>query len=216
MSRFKGKPVGGLPSALPAGEEILWQGAPSWRSLARHAFHLRLIAGYFALLILWRVAGPLVNGHTVLFAATSGLSGLTLAAAGIGLFSFFAWLIARTTTYTITNRRVVITYGMALPKSINLPYVRIEAADLRINRDGTGDIALKLPVKTRLSYVLLWPHVRSGAKGRAEPVLRCISSPEAAAQLLATALNNTIAAGERSVTAQPAQAEVNILTAQAA
>jgi len=216
MSRFKGKPVGGLPGALPAGEEILWQGAPSWRSLARHAFRLRLITGYFALLILWRVAGPLANGHTVLFAATSGLSGLTLAAAGIGLFSFFAWLIARTTTYTITNRRVVITYGMALPKSINLPYVRIEAADLRINKDGTGDIALKLPAKTRLSYILLWPHVRSGAKGRAEPVLRCIASPEAAAQLLATALNSSIASGERSVTAQPAQADVNIMTAQAA
>jgi hypothetical protein len=216
MSRFKGKPVGGLPSALPPGEEILWQGAPKWSSLARHAFKLRLIAGYFALLILWRVAGPLVAGHGVLFAATSGLSGLTLAAAGIGLFSFFAWLIARTTTYTITNRRVVITYGMALPKSINLPYVRIDAADMKVNADGTGDIALKLPEKTRLSYVLLWPHVRSGAKGRAEPMLRCVAGPEAAARILAGALANTIAAGERAVTAQPEMAALDVMTAQPA
>jgi len=216
MSRFKGKPVGGLPSALPPDEEILWQGAPKWVSLARHAFRIRLIAGYFALLILWRVAGPLVAGHGVLYAATSGLSGLTLAAAGIGLFSFFAWLIARTTTYTITNRRVVITYGMALPKSINLPYARIDAADMKVNADGTGDIALKLPAKTRLSYVLMWPHVRSGAKGRAEPVLRCVASPESAAQILASALTATIAQGERAVT-QPAPSEKHhVMTAQAA
>jgi hypothetical protein len=216
MSRFKGKPVGGLPGALPAGEEILWQGKPKWGSLARHAFKIRLIAGYFALLILWRVAAPLMAGHGVLFAATSGLSGLTLAAAGIGLFSFFAWLISRTTTYTITNRRVVITYGMALPKSINLPYVRIDAADMRVNAEGTGDIALKLPEKTRLSYVLLWPHVRSGAKGRAEPVLRCISAPEAAAQILAGALAGTIAQGERAVTAPAPAVDNHVMTAQAA
>lgn len=216
MSRFTGKPVGGLPSQLPPGEQILWQGAPKWLSLARHAFHIRLIAGYFALLILWRVAGPLIGGHGVLFAATQGLSGLTLAAAGIGLFSFFAWLIARTTTYTITNRRVVITYGMALPKSINLPYVRIDAADMKVNADGTGDIALKLPEKTRLSYVLLWPHVRSGVKGRAEPVLRCISGPQAAAETLAGALANTIAQGERAVTAKPEMSDLNVMTAQAA
>jgi hypothetical protein len=216
MSRFKGKPVGGLPGALPPGEDILWQGAPQWRSLARHAFRIRLIAGYFALLILWRVAGPLLAGHGVLFAATSGLSGLTLAAAGIGLFSFFAWLIARTTTYTITNRRVVITYGMALPKSINLPYVRIEAADMRMNADGTGDIALKLPAKTRLSYILLWPHVRAGVKGRAEPVLRCVASPQATAQILAAALAGGIAQGERAVTQPAAKVEHHVMTAQAA
>jgi hypothetical protein len=216
MSRFKGKPVGGLPSKLPPGEQILWQGAPLWRSLARHAFRIRLIAGYFALLILWRVAGPLMAGHTALYAATSGLSGLTLAAAGIGLFSFFAWLIARTTTYTITNHRVVITYGMALPKSINLPYVRIDAADMRLNAEGTGDIALTLPEKTRLSYILLWPHVRAGVKGRAEPVLRCIAAPEATAEILAGALAGTIAAGERAVTAQAETVDNHVMTAQAA
>ena len=38
----------GLPERLPAGERILWQGAPDWRALALHAFHVRKLAIYFA------------------------------------------------------------------------------------------------------------------------------------------------------------------------
>ena len=28
----------GLPEPLPAGETILWQGAPSWTAMAKHVF----------------------------------------------------------------------------------------------------------------------------------------------------------------------------------
>jgi hypothetical protein len=41
----------GLPSALPPGERVVWQGPPDWRSLAVHAFHVRKIAVYFALML---------------------------------------------------------------------------------------------------------------------------------------------------------------------
>ena len=41
----------GLPSALPAGEHVVWQGAPDWRSLAVQAFHVRKIAVYFAFML---------------------------------------------------------------------------------------------------------------------------------------------------------------------
>jgi hypothetical protein len=111
-----------------------------------------------------------------------------LGALGIALFCLFAWLIARTTTYTITQKRIVLTYGMALPKSLNLPFSAIESADMRLHADGTGDIALRLPAGKRLSYLLLWPHVRSGAQGRAQPVLRCIPAPQAASEILANAV----------------------------
>jgi hypothetical protein len=43
----------GLPEQLPAGERVLWQGAPRWQTLARHAFHVRLLAVYFAALLAW-------------------------------------------------------------------------------------------------------------------------------------------------------------------
>ena len=41
----------GLPSALPMGERVVWQGAPDWQRLAVHAFHVRKIALYFALML---------------------------------------------------------------------------------------------------------------------------------------------------------------------
>jgi len=188
MSRFKGRPMDGLPGRLPPGEQVLWQAKPQWQPLARHAFKLRAVSLYFAALVVWRVVGSMMSGHDLYYAIVSAASCVLLCCAGIGLFCLFAWLIARTTTYTITQKRVVLTYGMALPKSLNLPFSAIEAADLRINEDGTGDIALRLPSQKRLSYLLLWPHVRAGAQGRAQPVLRCIPSPQDAAEVLATAL----------------------------
>ncbi len=33
------------PQALPAGERMLWQGAPSWRALARRSLHVRKVGG---------------------------------------------------------------------------------------------------------------------------------------------------------------------------
>ena len=39
----------GLPSDLPPGERVVWQGAPDWKRLAIHAFHVRKVALHFAL-----------------------------------------------------------------------------------------------------------------------------------------------------------------------
>jgi hypothetical protein len=193
MSRFKGRPMDGLPGRLPAGEQVLWQAKPDWRALARHAFKIRLVSVYFALLVVWRITGSLMGGHDLRYAVVSAASCVILGSAGVVLFCFFAWLIARSTTYTITQKRVVLTYGMALPKSLNLPFSSIEAADMRVNAEGTGDIAFKLPAAKRLSYLLLWPHVRAGAQGQPQPVLRCIPAPQEAAEILAQALSVSIA-----------------------
>jgi hypothetical protein len=193
MSRFKGRPMDGLPGRLPAGEKVLWQSVPSWRALARHAFRIRLVSVYFSLLVIWRIAGSMMSGHDLRYAVVSAASCVILGASGVVLFCFFAWLIARTTTYTITQKRVVLTYGMALPKSLNLPFTAIEAADMRINADGSGDIAFRLPTGKRLSYLLLWPHVRAGTQGRAQPVLRCVLAPQEAAEILSQALSVAIA-----------------------
>jgi hypothetical protein len=182
----------GLPGRLPAGEQVLWQAKPDWRSLARHAFKLRAVSLYFTLLVFWRIAGSLSAGHDLRYAVVSAASCVLLGAAGVALFCLFAWLISRTTTYTITQKRIVITYGMALPKSLNLPFSAVEAVDMKINVDGTGELALRLTPSKRLSYLLLWPHVRSGKQGRPEPVLRCIPEPQAAAELLGRALSQSV------------------------
>ncbi|HQT64850.1 MAG: hypothetical protein B7Z75_08260 [Acidocella sp. 20-57-95] len=201
MSRFTGKPISGLPEALPEGETILWQGAPAWRSLARRAFRVKLLSVYFGILIIWRVVASLAAGDGFTLSMASSLSSVVLCTIALGGFFLLAWLIARTTTYTITSRRLVITYGIAVPKSVNLPFSRIDAADLRELPEGTGDLSVKLPAATRLSYILLWPHVRAGAGGRAEPVLRCIAEPQLVANILVNGLSNTISAHERATVA---------------
>jgi len=52
---FNFEPIRGLPEKLPEGEYILWQGAPKPAALAREALGLRWVAGYFALLTIWRI-----------------------------------------------------------------------------------------------------------------------------------------------------------------
>ena len=41
----------GLPEPLPAGETILWQGAPNWIAMAKHVFRLQWLAVYFAVIV---------------------------------------------------------------------------------------------------------------------------------------------------------------------
>ena len=68
------EPVHGLPEELPAGEEILWQGAPDWRAFAMHVFHVRAIALYGAILCAWRLVTVLYDGYGVAAALSSVFS----------------------------------------------------------------------------------------------------------------------------------------------
>ena len=52
----------GLPEALPADEHILWQGRPDWAALAVHAFHVRKVALYFALMMVWQIIDHHADG----------------------------------------------------------------------------------------------------------------------------------------------------------
>jgi hypothetical protein len=169
------EPVRGLPGRLPPGETILWQGAPRAASLARYGFHLGALGFYFAVLLVWCGGRSVAGGMPALGLLTlmAELAGLALAA--LGLIALFAWLTARTTVYTITNRRVVVRFGIAFQLSLNLPFAAIEGADLRRCGDGMG-------------YVILWPHVRPWRWARAQPMLRSIPDADRVAQILSRAL----------------------------
>ncbi len=106
----------------------------------------------------------------------------------LALLALYAWGVARSTTYTITNRRVVIRIGMALPLT-DQPAVRPHRRRRLPRRpDGSGDIALQLARGDRLAYVVLWPHARPLAPAPAEPMLRALPDAAQAAQILARAL----------------------------
>jgi len=180
--------VRGLPGPLPSGETILWQGSPRWDSIARRVFHLRKLAIYFGLILVCR---EFYFMSTVASASSLAISGLWLigvAAAAMGLLSLIAWLIGRTTIYTITNRRIVLQIGMALPMNINIPFRLVESAGLHCHADGTGDIQLSLAASDRIAYLALWPHARPWRLAQAEPLLRCVPEAAAVSQVLARAL----------------------------
>jgi hypothetical protein len=182
------EPIRGLPENLPEGEHILWQGAPEWRELAKHVFHLRAVAGYFAVLMAWRASVHLDQGSSALAAILSGLSLLPVSLVGLGLLALLAALCARTSVYTITNRRLVLRIGVALPVAINIPFRTIAAASLACRSNGCGDIPLALAQSERMSYPQLWPHARPWAVNHPQPMLRGIRDAKRVAELLSRAL----------------------------
>ena len=178
MSEYEYEPIRGLPGNLPPGEQILWQGAPDPWVFARSALAVRWIAGYFAVLVVW----ALVSGTLLGAMLTAALGALAL-----GLAFGFALMVARTTVYTITNRRVVLRIGVALSKCINLPLSKLGSADLRDQGKGFGDIALVPTGPSMLGYAMLWPHARPLRMGSPQPMLRALPAVHEVAAVLARA-----------------------------
>ena len=173
MNEYDNEPIPGLPGRLPPGENILWQGSPDWRALARTAFHTRLVAGYFAALWVLALGLALANGGYTGVVIT-GLLGVV----GVALLHLLAWASAKTTIYTLTNRRIVLRIGIAVPKCINLPLATIASVDLAARADGTGDLPLRLTGAPMLGFLALWPHTRPWRVNRPQPMLRSV--PDAA------------------------------------
>jgi hypothetical protein len=193
LNEHEHEPIPGLPADLPEGETILWQGAPAWRALARRAFHVWQIGAYFILLLAWSGYTAATGGGGVIGFLWSALILAALAVAAIAVLSLIAWLTERTTMYSITNRRVVVRFGIALPMTINLPFRQIESAGLKLHADASGDIALALAGKTRIAFLVMWPHVRPWRLVRSEPMLRCVPDGARVAQILARALASAAA-----------------------
>lgn len=182
------EPVRGLPERLPPGEEILWQGAPAWRALARRAFHADKVALYFALLLVWQAAVVFGQGRPAAELASAAMWYVPMGAVAAGILAVFAWLNARMTIYTITNRRVVVKFGVALPMTVNLPFTLVRDVKLKRYRDGTGDLALELGGEERLFYLHLWPHVRRWHISKPQPMLRVVPDAAEAGEQLVAAL----------------------------
>jgi hypothetical protein len=99
-----------------------------------------------------------------------------------------AWLFRRAACYTITSKRILFQFGVALPMTMNIPLGKIANAALKTYRDGSGNIPLKLSDSGRVSYLLLWPHIRPWHLRAPEPMLNAIPDAAAVAAKLAEAL----------------------------
>ncbi len=182
------EPAPGLPESLPRGEQVLWQGASDARSLALGTFHTRKLAVYFTVLLGLRLVLQMTDGVPFAMALSDVALLALLAAIALGLLSLYASLVARSTMFTITNRRIVIRCGVAVPMTVNLPFSRIDAVGVRERGDGSGEIAVLPERQSRVSYILLWPMVKPWRWFRVQPVLRGIPDVATVATVIADAI----------------------------
>lgn len=184
----------GLPEALPAHETQLWQGSPDAMLLARQALHVDLVLVYFGALLAWRGITSAYDGASLgqtLLALAGMLPMIVLA---LALLGGIAWLMARTTVYTITSKRVVMRVGVVLSITFNLPFAQIASAGWRPRGKAGGDIVLSLAGTDRIAYLHLWPHARPWQLKRTQPMLRGLRNAKAVAETLASALQQAEAA----------------------
>lgn len=202
MTPEPGERIAGIAFPLPPGERIRWQGAPSVRSLARHAFHARKVAGYFTVLAVWRLLVMVYDGRPAPQVAGAAAWLLVLGAAAVGVSWLLAKWCAATTIYAITDRRVVMKIGMVVSSIINVPFRQIHRADWRGFPDGTGDIVLAVPPADAPPYWHMWPHARPWRWARTEPSLRSVPEAAHVAALLQEAAMTVSA--QAAVPAEPA------------
>jgi hypothetical protein len=179
--------IKGVPHPLPAGERLLWEGAPDVFAVAAHVFHWKLLAAYFAAMLVWWVTST-----TAAFASKEFAAGLFVAfALSIGAL-VIAWVlataVASTSWYAITSKRVVLRVGMVFPMSINVPFTILESAGVGEFKDGTGQLRIKLIKGQRIAYIALWPHCRVFRFSDPEPVLRGLTNPTHVAGILSSAV----------------------------
>lgn len=179
--------IRGVPHPLPAGERLLWEGAPSMRAVATHVFHWRLFVGYFAVVLaLWAINTEQVPGSEVYVAGA--VVRVSLAVFTLLIVLGLSRVVATTSWYAITTQRIVLRIGMVFPMSINIPFKIIESAGVGTFRDGSGQVTISLLKGNRIAYIALWPHCRVFRFTQPEPVLRGLDDPQRVAEILSKAV----------------------------
>ncbi len=188
--------IDGVDEPLPAGEALLWEGRPDRRLLVLRVFHLRLLLVYWGLVAVAFVAWGLATGRgggplaaDLVWLAVVGL-------VGTGLLLALAEAVRRSTTYALTDRRVVIRMGIAFPSVLNLPLQALDAVDLRSLGGGAGEVVLTPGGEARIGWLYLWPHARPWSFREPAPALRALRDAETVGRRIAAEAARVRAAGE--------------------
>ena len=188
---FNFEPIRGLTEALPADEHILWQGRPNSLRLAKDAWSLNWVVGYFIALAVIRVI-TVSDMMSLTSAMAQGIPFLVAGALTALILVGVATVQARSTVYTLTNKRACLRIGAALTMTLNLPYVCFGNAQVAVRKSGLGTITFELIGETRLSYLMTWPHVRPWHMSRTQPAFRSIPDAERVAALFAEAAETRV------------------------
>lgn len=180
------EPIHGLPERLPEGEKVLWQGRPSAMALALNAFRLRWVIGYFVVLTVFRLANLSSTAGT-----PDQMTGVLTSSMAFGVLSVvlilgLSYAMSRAAVFTITSERVVMRFGAAIRKYVNVPYSKMVGAQLKRKGLRVGDISMHLEGNCP-AYLHLWPFVRPFKYSKPHPMMRGIKDPDTVAQILARA-----------------------------
>jgi Bacterial PH domain len=188
----------GLPDHLPDGERLIWQGKPNWKHLAVNAFQVRKVAIYFGAIILGQGVYKLLHGATPLEAAQSIPIIAALGLIACSMLLALAYASAKTSHYTLTNKRCLMKVGLALPVIINVPFRQVDGVAFATTSGTSGNICFKTAGETRLAYLMLWPHCKPWYMAKPQPAFRDIPDVEVVAQKLAFTLGGQMPIAETS------------------
>ena len=121
-----------------------------------------------------------------------------------------AYVLARTTVYTITTARVAMRVGAALTVTLNLPFTRIASADLAVNRDGTGSVGVRDIGRDPAQLPRSLAPCPAMADEETQPALRSIPDAAEVAQIVADAAETRVSQPEiasRAASGTPVAAE---------
>jgi hypothetical protein len=177
------EPTFGFPESLPTSEKVLWQGSPCAWLIARRIFFLPYLFFYF---LMFSCLALIVNSDvlTLKDLFVKFLSYMSLGMVAIFILLAISFLISSTTMYSITDKRVVMRIGIVLNLSLNIPFSKIETAELKAYPDKSGDISLNLVPDNKIAYLHLWPHCRPWFFSSPRPRLSCLKDVEVIASCL--------------------------------
>jgi Bacterial PH domain len=181
----------GEVSRLPAGEQVLWSGAPDQRSLARYFLRERWFLAFVVLSFSLGAAEALQYADGA-GARVLGVATLSAIMALIAIVSIrvLAWQIARSSKYVITNRRMYFNIGIVMRADANIPFSDVDGVDLRRRSNGSGDLMITLTGSQEIPWLLLFPHMTWRGSRRGRPTFRALRDSQAASDAVVEALRN--------------------------
>ncbi len=179
----------GEVSRLPAGERVLWTGAPDQRSLARYFLRERWVLAFVGVSFALGATEALQHsdGAVPRLVGVATLSAIMALIAVVSI-RFFAWRLAKSSKYVITDKRVYFNIGIVMRADANIPYSSVEGVDLMRRPDGSADLMVTLTGAQEIPWLLLFPHMTWRGSRRGRPTFRALLSPDVAADAVVGAL----------------------------
>jgi hypothetical protein len=152
------------------------------------ALHLRAVLLYWALVAAGFMLAGLFTERGPGDLAADLLWLVVVGVLGAGVLLGLAAAVRRSTTYAVTDRRIVIRLGVALPATFNLPLHTVDSVDLRDLGGGKGDLVFTPAGTDRVGWLLLWPHAKPWAFRNPLPAFRAVPDAAAIGRLVAAAV----------------------------